>query len=209
MATTKLSASQILDGSLTDADIASANKDGAAGTASLRTLGTGATQAAAGNHTHAGSTGALPSGALIPYAGASAPTGFLLCDGAAVSRTTYADLFTAIGTTYGAGNGSTTFNVPDLQGRAPVGKGSHTDNDALGDNDALAAASRTNNHAHNQNNGGTKTDCGSGYQVTMSALSGGNVNALISDGSTTRYHMAAGVVATKVPWLTVNYLIKT
>jgi microcystin-dependent protein len=63
-----------------------------------------------------------PPGAVMPYAGSSAPSGWLLCDGAAVSRTTYAALFTAIGTTYGAGDGSTTFNLPDLGGRVPAGK---------------------------------------------------------------------------------------
>lgn len=57
------------------------------------------------------------------WGGASVPAGWLLCDGAAVSRTTYAALWTAIGTTHGAGNGSTTFNVPDLRGRVPVGSG--------------------------------------------------------------------------------------
>jgi microcystin-dependent protein len=62
-------------------------------------------------------------GMIFPYAGATAPTGFLLCDGAAVSRTTYADLFALIGTTYGAGDGSTTFNVPDLRGRFAIGAG--------------------------------------------------------------------------------------
>jgi microcystin-dependent protein len=51
----------------------------------------------------------------------TAPTGFLKANGAAVSRTTYAALFTAIGTTYGAGNGSTTFNLPDLRGEFPRG----------------------------------------------------------------------------------------
>jgi microcystin-dependent protein len=60
-------------------------------------------------------------GMVFPYAAATAPTGFLLCDGAAVSRTTYADLFTLIGTTYGAGDGATTFNVPNLRGRVIVG----------------------------------------------------------------------------------------
>lgn len=64
----------------------------------------------------------MPIGALVPYAGASAPSGFLLCAGQAVSRTTYADLFDIIGTTYGSGDGSTTFNVPDLRGRGAVGK---------------------------------------------------------------------------------------
>lgn len=54
-----------------------------------------------------------PVGGMMPWAGgASAPSGYLICDGAAVSRSTYAALFTAIGTTYGAGNGSTTFNLP-------------------------------------------------------------------------------------------------
>ena len=51
------------------------------------------------------------------YGAASAPTGWLLCDGSAVSRSTYATLFALIGTTYGAGDGSTTFNVPDMRGR--------------------------------------------------------------------------------------------
>lgn len=62
-----------------------------------------------------------PSGVVSAFAGSSAPTGWLLCSGAAVSRTTYADLFTAIGTTYGSGDGSTTFNLPDLRGRAAFG----------------------------------------------------------------------------------------
>lgn len=62
-------------------------------------------------------------GLIFPYAGSTAPAGFLLCDGSAVSRTTYADLFALIGTTYGAGDGSTTFNVPDLRGSVIVGAG--------------------------------------------------------------------------------------
>lgn len=52
------------------------------------------------------------------------PTGWLICDGSAISRTTYADLFAIIGTTYGAGDGSTTFNLPNLKGRVIVGKDS-------------------------------------------------------------------------------------
>lgn len=54
---------------------------------------------------------------------ASSPAGWLLCDGSAVNRTTYADLFNAIGTSYGVGDGTTTFNVPDFRGRGPVGAG--------------------------------------------------------------------------------------
>lgn len=63
-----------------------------------------------------------PTGAVIDYAGTSAPTGWLFCYGQAISRTTYADLFTALGTTYGVGDGSTTFNLPDLRGRVVAGK---------------------------------------------------------------------------------------
>ena len=62
-----------------------------------------------------------PAGIIMPFAGTTAPEGYLMCDGAAVSRTTYATLFAVIGTTFGAGDGSTTFNVPDLSGRVPLG----------------------------------------------------------------------------------------
>lgn len=64
----------------------------------------------------------IPAGSVMDYAGATAPSGWLLCAGQAVSRSTYADLFTAISTTYGVGDGSTTFNLPDLRGRVAVGK---------------------------------------------------------------------------------------
>lgn len=62
------------------------------------------------------------SGAVLPFAGANAPTGWLMCDGSAVSRTTFAELFASIGTTYGTGDSSTTFNLPDLRGRVAAGK---------------------------------------------------------------------------------------
>jgi microcystin-dependent protein len=66
--------------------------------------------------------GGLPAGSIIQWGGATAPANWLLCDGSAVSRTTYASLFSAIGSTYGSGDGSTTFNLPDLRGRVPVGR---------------------------------------------------------------------------------------
>ena len=62
-----------------------------------------------------------PAGIIMPFAGNVAPQGYLLCDGSAVDRTTYATLFGVIGTTFGAGDGSTTFNLPDLGGRVPLG----------------------------------------------------------------------------------------
>jgi len=62
-------------------------------------------------------------GTILPTVATSAPAGWLLCDGSAVSRTDYSNLFALVGTTFGAGNGSTTFNLPDLRGRSIIGVG--------------------------------------------------------------------------------------
>jgi microcystin-dependent protein len=78
----------------------------------------------------------VPAGIVTPFAGATAPDTWLLCDGSAVSRTTYADLFRVIGTTYGVGDGSTTFGLPDLRGRVAAGK----DNMGGTDADRLTAS---------------------------------------------------------------------
>jgi len=64
-----------------------------------------------------------PAGVIKQFGSTTVPSGFLNCDGSAISRTTYAILFAAIGTTYGNGNGTTTFNVPDFRGRMPMGDG--------------------------------------------------------------------------------------
>ena len=69
-----------------------------------------------------GKASGVPSGSLVAYGGTAAPSGWLLCDGSAVSRTTYASLFTAISTTFGVGDGSSTFNIPDLRGRVVAGQ---------------------------------------------------------------------------------------
>jgi len=66
-------------------------------------------------------TALVPAGLIFPYAASAAPSGYLVCDGSAVSRTTYATLFTLIGVTYGSGDGGTTFNIPDLRGRVIAG----------------------------------------------------------------------------------------
>lgn len=63
-----------------------------------------------------------PIGVIVPYGGASAPSKWLLCYGQNVSRTTYAGLFAILGTAFGAGDGSTTFGIPDMRGRVPAGK---------------------------------------------------------------------------------------
>ena len=68
----------------------------------------------------------VSTGCVIIWAGGTIPSGFLECNGGEVSRSTYSDLFAVIGTTYGAGNGSSTFNIPDLAGRVVVGEGGNT-----------------------------------------------------------------------------------
>lgn len=66
---------------------------------------------------------AIPVGLIAPYAGTTAPSGWLMCNGQAVSRTTYSSLFAIVGTAYGAGNGSTTFNLPNYTNRVAQGLG--------------------------------------------------------------------------------------
>jgi len=64
----------------------------------------------------------IPTATIIPWSSASVPSGFLECNGSAVSRSTYSALFAIIGTAYGIGDGSSTFNVPDLQDNVAIGK---------------------------------------------------------------------------------------
>jgi len=87
---------------------------------------------------------AAPVGTVVPYAGAASPNAdWLLCDGSAVSRTTYADLFAIVGTTYGAGDTLTTFNLPDMRGRVPVGAGTGVGEGATGTGKPVGGAGLT------------------------------------------------------------------
>lgn len=95
-----------------------------------------------------------PPGVMMAYGGATAPTGWLSCDGSQVSRTTYAALFGVIGTAYGSGNGSTTFHLPDFRGRTMVGAGSgpsltsRSVGDKFGEEALPAHIHTTPNHSH-------------------------------------------------------------
>lgn len=89
----------------------------------------------------------IPSGLITPFAGTTAPSGWFLCYGQAVSRTDYANLFTVVGTVYGIGDGSTTFNLPDLRGRTVAGQdnmGGTAASRLTGDNGASTATADTN-----------------------------------------------------------------
>lgn len=94
-------------------------------------------------------TALAPTGMLAPFAGSSAPSGWLLCSGQTVSRTTFAALFAVVGTTYGAGDGSTTFAVPDMRGRTVFGLDNMGGTDAgrlsLANTLGLAAGAQTKN----------------------------------------------------------------
>jgi microcystin-dependent protein len=100
---------------------------------------------------------AIPTGIILPAARNEAPDGYLLCQGQAVSRSKYADLFGVVGVTYGAGDGGTTFNVPDLRGRVPVGvdgtAGRLSANDTLGKSGGSEKL-RTHKHSMEFNTGG-------------------------------------------------------
>jgi microcystin-dependent protein len=100
-------------------------------------------------------------GTIKPWGKTTAPVGYLLCDGTAVSRTTYAELYVVLGDTYGAGNGSTTFNVPQLQGKTPQGYdgntynlagtgGANTVTVAVTNNQAVSSVTATNSVTNNQ-----------------------------------------------------------
>lgn len=157
---------------------------------------------------------AIPSGALMPYAGSSAPNGWLLCDGSAVSRTTYAALFSAIGTSFGNGDGSTTFNVPDMRGRVPAGI----------DNMGGSSANRVTDSAADSVGGdfGSETHTLTESEIpehnhSIDRRSGGGSGTSKADGGPGAYHSSLhsddfggdGAHNNVQPTLFVLYIIKT
>ena len=138
---------------------------------------------AAGVRSWVGMIPGVPTGAVLPFAQESAPDGWLKCNGAAVSRTTYATLFAAIGETYGAGDGSTTFLLPDLRGEFVRGW-----DDARGVDAARAIgtsqADAFQGHYH-EHMTGTNTAAGGQYTVGLStnSVKTGCVRAAITDGT--------------------------
>ena len=161
-------------------------------------------------------------GTIVPWSAASLPTGFLECAGAAVSRTTYADLFAIISTTYGVGDGSSTFNLPDLQDNVACGKSGTK---------ALASTGGANTVASTGNVGGSTANAtittgqlaahthGCAVRGPQASPGSGKTEAINGSTSSTgsdeghSHNMSAtftgDATAVLQPYLTVIYIIKT
>lgn len=100
-------------------------------------------------------TNLIPTGTLLSFGATTVPAGFLACDGTAVSRTTYAILFAIIGTTWGTGDGSTTFNLPSFVDKVPMGSGTNAVGQTVGANSHSISSTElpVHNHTFNNNNG--------------------------------------------------------
>jgi len=142
----------------------------------------------------------VPAGSVIAWSGSSAPSGYLLCDGTAVSRTTYAALFAVAGTGYGVGDGSSTFNVPDLRDRLPLGKG--TNNSTLGTQTGSMSASSVTTTASDGDGDLTLT-------TTASDALGSGTKDTTQVALVTGVAQASHTHATTIPTSVVNYIIKT
>ena len=178
--------------------------------------------------------GAAPTGSVMAFAGSSAPTGWLIADGSAVSRTTFAALFAVVGTAYGAGDGSTTFNLPDLRARSVAGfdsgnaTGRLTANTAQGVS-ASALGNTGGEQAHSQTAAEMATHShgitdpghthgipglqqgGAGANVFILNGTGGNVENTISATTGISVNNAGSGNAANVmgPTIILNYIIKT
>jgi microcystin-dependent protein len=144
-----------------------------------------------------------PTAMITPYAGTTAPDGWLMCDGSAVSRTTYGALFAKIGTTWGSGDGSTTFNVPNLKGKVVVGVNSaETEFDTLGE---TGGSKYTEAHSHTGIfNGAIELKAGLLFSSNIQAT-GLNPNGT---ASVTTGTFGTGNAGNLQPYMALNYIIK-
>jgi len=160
------------------------------------------------------------SGEMLLWPGSAAPTGWLMCDGSAVSRATYAALFAVVGTTYGAGDGSTTFNVPNLKGRVAVGKdAAQAEFDVLGETGGTKTGSfgLSAGYAKLATVGGAGVglyaedgfDIGAGNAYTASHK--GAVDNTVTSGFRYATHLGGETDSGSLvqPYIVLNYIIKT
>ena len=164
---------------------------------------------------------AFLSGMIMPYAGTSAPSGWLLLYGQAISRSTYSDLFAVIGVTYGSGNGSTTFNVPDLRGRTVAGQddmGGSSANRLTGQSgglngDTLGASGGTETHTLTEAELPSHTHENTFNTASINSNYAGGITGIIptSEGSGVDTRATGGGNAHNnvQPTFILNYIIKT
>ena len=164
-----------------------------------------------------GSASLVPVGVVVPFAGSTAPSGWAFCNGAAVSRTTYATLFATIGTTFGSGDGSTTFNLPGMHGKAPYGRDpTQTEFDGLGetggskDSNALMAHTHDmGNHTHTVSNIGIGTvQEGTGGTANVYYPSGANSATSGPSTNTTGSAGSGSTFSILPPYIVLNYIIR-
>ncbi len=160
-------------------------------------------------------------GEIKLWSTASAPTGYLLCDGSAVSRTVYAALYAVIGTTYGAGDGTNTFNLPNFTNRMPIGGGGLYANGATGGSKDAVVVSHTHTATTSITDPGhLHTDIGT--QLTFGTTSGpdngstftgshntGTSTTGITASTTVASSGVSGTDANLPPYLAVRFIIKT
>lgn len=159
----------------------------------------------------------FPPGVTIPYAGSSAPAGWVLCQGQALSRTTFSALFAIIGTTYGPGNGSTTFNIPDLRGRFVAGK---DDMGGVAANRLTGTSGGVNGSVLGASGGAethvlTIAEMPAHSHTVLAAFVTGNSEGGSGDNEATNQTRTTSTVGSNVahnnvpPALVLNYIIKT
>ena len=170
----------------------------------------------------------IPTATIVPWSSASVPTGFLECNGQAVSRSTYSALFAIVGTTYGAGDGSSTFAVPDLQDNVAVGKSNNkalastggannvsiTSTGNIGGTTANATLSTAQLASHSHPGGGNRGPNAQAVGPVAGNFSPSNTGSTGS-GSGHQHNMSANFTGDAVtgavlqPYLTIIYIIKT
>lgn len=144
----------------------------------------------------------LPIGTIVPFGSNTVPENWLLCDGSAVSRTQYQDLFNTIGIAFGQGDGFETFNLPNLQGRIAVGKDTNdTDFNVLGN-----TGGSKNLQEHNHNLRYVRGSTGTGTNWVIDA--GNTSDTLVATGENAIKSAGTGDAGNLQPYIVTNYIIK-
>lgn len=201
-------------------------------TAPTASAGTSTGQIATTSFVGTAVSAAVITGEMKMWPTTSAPAGYLLCDGSAVSRTTYSALYAVVGTTFGSGDGSTTFNLPNFKNRMPIGSGDlYVNGNTGGSKDAVVvshthtASTSITESAHRHSWLGFPTGTGGTFGAVPGGISGQQGHQYTDYSDQERYTSSAttgatasttvnstgssGTNANLPPYLAVNFIIKT